>query len=143
MPALPHETGHCSCGQASLTITGRARAMMLCACTECQRETGTGHAAIVLAPAEAVKIKGNLTSYTRDADSGAQVTRHFCPVCGVNMFGTTSRRPGDVLFSPGIFAKSDWFAPGQVIFARSALSWDNLPADIPHHQTYKETNHAQ
>lgn len=143
MPALPHETGRCTCGQAELAVTGRARAMFLCACTECQRETGSGHGAVILAPGEAVKISGELTSFTRPADSGADVTRHFCPVCGVTVYGTTSRRPGDVLFSPGIFGKSDWFAPTQVIYARSALSWDSLPSEIPHHQTYKENSHAQ
>lgn len=143
MPALPHETGRCTCGATGIKITGRARAMFLCACTECQRETGTGHGAVILAPREAIEIEGELTSFVRPADSGAEVTRYFCGHCGVTIYGTTSRRPGDVLFSPGIFPKSDWFAPTQVIYARSALGWDNLPPDIPHHQTYKENNHAQ
>ena len=37
------------------------------------------------------------------------------------------------LFGPD----ADWFAPNQLIFARSHHAWDALPEAIPQHDTYR------
>ena len=39
----------------------------------------------------------------------------------------------------GLFgADADWFAPNQLIFARSHRDWDVIAAELPQHATYRD-----
>ena len=131
--------GSCACGAAALSVRGRVLAMFLCSCEECQRATGTGHAAVALVNRNAISVTGETRSFTRPAASGADLTRHFCPVCGTPLFATTTRAPERLLLPVGLFgAESDWFLPNQLIFSRSHREWDTIAADMPRHLTYRD-----
>ncbi len=131
-------TGRCDCGAVTLAARGRVASMFLCACENCQRATGTGHAAIVLFPAGSVTIHGALKTYSRPADSGATFTRHFCPACGTTVYAQSSRAPDLFILHVGVFAgDNDWFEPGQLIFARSHQQWDQIAGGLPRHATYR------
>ena len=72
------------------------------------------------------------------ADSGATMTRHFCPTCGTPLYAVSSRFEGAVLLPVGFFGPAtDWFAPGQMIFGRSHRAWDTVAADLPRHDSYR------
>lgn len=133
-----HLNAECACGAASIAVEGRIGTMFLCACLECQKVSGAGHTAAAIADARNVTVSGGLHSYARPADSGATLTRHFCPVCATTLVAETSRRPDIRLIPAGLFTDQSWFSPGQVLFSRSHRQWDALPDDIPRHQTYRE-----
>ncbi len=39
----------------------------------------------------------------------------------------------------GLFgAETDWFAPNQLIFARSHRDWDAIAEELPQHETYRD-----
>lgn len=135
-PLLDTEAA-CACGGARLAVKGPALSMFLCACTDCQKETGTGHSAAILVKAADATVKGTLKPFSRPAASGATTTRHFCPDCGVTLFAQSSRAPATILIPAGLLA-FEGFAPNQVIFARSHADWDTLPDAIPRYDTYKE-----
>jgi hypothetical protein len=129
----------CACGAVRLAVAGTIRAMLLCACRDCQRATGTGHSVVALAAATDVTVTGPTKSFSRPAESGAILTRWFCPECGTPLHGESSRAPGLLLLPVGLFGDDTaWFAPSQVIFARSHRDWDPLPADLPRHATYRD-----
>ncbi len=117
---------------------GKIRSTFLCACRECQKATGTGHSAVAIANAAGVAITGEIRSFSRPADSGATLTRHFCPTCATTLFAESSRWPGAALLPVGLFEDQSWFKPGQVLFNRSHQDWDILPGEIPLHDTYRE-----
>ncbi len=114
--------------------------MFLCACEDCQRSTGTGHAAVVLARPRDVTVEGVTRSFARPANSGATLTRHFCPDCGTPLYAQSSRAPGVMMLPVGLFGASaeGWFRPGQVIFARSLRGWDTIAPELPRHATYRD-----
>lgn len=128
----------CACGAVHLHISGKIRSTFLCACRECQKATGTGHSAVAIANSADVSIVGDTNSFARPADSGATLTRHFCPLCATTLVAESSRWPGASLLPAGLFEDQSWFIPGQVLFNRSHQHWDILPGDIPHHATYRE-----
>jgi len=133
-------TTHCACGAVTLHVAGPVLSMLLCACEDCQKATGTGHSAVVLARAQDVAITGALTEFARPAESGATLTRAFCPRCGTPVVARSSRADGIVMLPAGLFgADTDWYAPSQLIFARSHRAWDEIAAALPRHQTYRET----
>ncbi|HEV7278318.1 MAG TPA: GFA family protein [Devosiaceae bacterium] len=129
----------CACGAVAVTVRGRAHAMFLCSCEDCQRATGAGHAAAAMVDRASVSVIGRTRSFSRPAASGADFTRHFCPTCGTPLFASTTRAPDRLLLPVGLFGpQSDWFVPGQLIFSRSHREWDTVAADLPRHATYRD-----
>jgi hypothetical protein len=113
--------------------------MVLCSCEDCQRSTGTGHATVALVSVGDLSVTGEARSFARPAHSGATLTRWFCPACGTPLYASSSRAEGLVMLPVGLFgAQAGWFAPNQLIFARSHRDWDVVAADLPQHATYRE-----
>jgi hypothetical protein len=130
----------CACGAVSLHLKGKVLSMFMCSCEDCQRATGSGHSAILLARPGDVTMTGTAKSFARPANSGAVLTRSFCPQCGTPLSARSSRAPEVLMLPVGLFgaAAADWYAPNQLIFARSHRDWDTIAADLPQHQTYRD-----
>ena len=130
---------HCACGALRATVRGPAYVMLLCSCEDCQKSTGTGHSAVFCANIEDFSLSGDLTAFARNADSGAVMTRYFCPTCGTPVYGVSSRAPRLAMLPIGLFgARQDWFHPNQLIFARSHAEWDTIAAELPQYVTYRD-----
>jgi hypothetical protein len=132
----------CACGAVSVRLAGRVLSMFMCACEDCQRSTGAGHSAFILARADDVTIEGDVRAFASVADSGATFTRHFCPSCGTPIYGQSSRATATMALPVGLFGgKAPWYVPNQLIFARSHRDWDTLPPGLPQHATYRAREH--
>ncbi|WP_420842262.1 GFA family protein [Devosia lacusdianchii] len=91
-----------------------------------------------MVPATALSLRGTPKSFDRPSDSGATFTRHFCAGCGTPLYGQSSRAADMRMLPIGLFAgNNDWFAPGQLIFARSHQEWDEIAAGLPRHEKYR------
>lgn len=129
----------CACGAVTVVLRGKVHAMFLCSCEDCQKATGAGHSAIALADPASVTVSGETKSFARPAASGATFTRWFCPQCGTPLYGSSSRAPHAIMLPVGLFGgRNDWFAPNQLIFARSHRAWDEIAANLPRHETYRD-----
>ena len=112
--------------------------MFLCACEDCQKATGAGHSAVALASPADVTVTGQTRAFTRPSDSGATMTRTFCPACGTPLYGKSSRAPDAIMLPAGLLAPhNSWYSPSQLIFARSHREWDEIAATLPRHDTYR------
>lgn len=122
-----------------MAVRGRIYAMLMCSCEDCQKATGTGHSTLAIAAARDLTVTGELRAFARLADSGATLTRHFCPTCGTGLHGESSRAPEIRMLPVGLFgAGAAWYDPNQLIFARSHRDWDVLPPGIDLHDTYRD-----
>ena len=130
----------CACGAVQLRFAGKVLSMFMCSCEDCQKATGTGHSAILLARPDDVTITGMTRSFVRPANSGATLTRSFCPECGTPLVAHSSRAPEVLMLPVGLFggAAADWYVPNQLIFARSHRDWDVIAAELPQHATYRD-----
>ena len=133
----------CACGAVTVRVDGTVRIMLLCACAECQKASGSGHAAAAFVEAGDLTLTGEVASFSRPADSGAVFTRRFCPRCGTPIFSTSNRAARFVMLPVGLFAgQNAWFRPTQLIFARTHQDWDVIASDLPHHLTYRDATQA-
>lgn len=136
-PLVDIATG-CACGAVSVAVKGPVFAMFMCSCEDCQKASGTGHSAVALVSPRSVTVTGEVRSFARQANSGATFTRHFCPACGTPLYGISSRAPEAMLLPVGLLGGgAGWFRPSQLIFARTHREWDEIAADIPRHETYR------
>jgi hypothetical protein len=132
-------TASCACGAVTLSFAGKVLSMFMCSCEDCQKATGTGHSAVVLAKPADVTITGPVKTFSRPANSGATLTRSFCPECGTPIAAQSSRAENVLMLPAGLFgASTDWYEPNQLIFARSHRDWDEIAGHLPQHQTYRD-----
>ncbi|MCY4245610.1 MAG: GFA family protein [Gammaproteobacteria bacterium] len=119
-------TGRCMCGGIHFEISAPPDFSFICACTQCQKTTGTGHAPAFAVPAGAVTIRGQLKFYEQKADSGNTVSNGFCPECGNPIVKKTSGHPERLYFHVAALDNPDAFRPEKVIFRGSVRGWDRV-----------------
>ena len=129
----------CACGAVKVAVKGTVYSMLLCSCEDCQKASGAGHSAIFITDPASLTVTGETRGFDVTAHSGATFTRYFCPICGTRLYGRSSRAERSVMLPVGLFGKdTDWFAPTQLIFARSHRDWDTIDDALPRHATYRE-----
>ena len=124
-------TGKCLCGKVTYSISSSPLRMGQCHCEDCRRTSGTGHISNAFFAASAVTIEGETASYNTDADSGATLTRFFCPSCGSRLFGKNSSKPDAISVTAGTLNNSDWFKPNFIVYNRAKPVWDIMDENVP------------
>jgi hypothetical protein len=125
---MSQRTAQCTCGQLTITVTGEPQMVAMCNCIDCQRRSGSqfGSGAFFERPNAA--IEGEYKSFTRAADSGKNLTNHFCPHCGTNIAWEAEIRPGWIGVAVGAFADPNFPPPTVVLYDRSRHPWVTPPA---------------
>lgn len=134
-PSNVFAQGACRCHAVTLTITDSPRMMIQCHCLDCQAFSGAGHASLAYFAAGDVDVSGSCVDYTVTADSGAEMTRSFCPTCGSRLLGRNSERPELVAVNIGCLENSDWFRPQAILYTSRRHDWDITADDIPQFDT--------
>lgn len=134
-PAFP-VTGGCACGAVRYVLKGSPLGVYSCHCTECQSLTGSAFSlAMSVLRTDFEITKGELSTWVRTADSGAQIPQRFCPTCGVRVFTEPPGGPQSVTVRPGTLDDTRWVRPVAAFWTKSAQSWTALPADTLTYET--------
>ena len=126
-------TGGCLCGQVRYTLAAEPAFQVVCHCTNCQRQSGSGFSVNLGVPKAALTITGTLKTYTDRGDSGHPVLRRFCPDCGSPILSEIAADPGLAILKAGTLDDSSIVRPQRHIFAASRHAWIALPGDVPVH----------
>ena len=80
-------TATCACGKLSIAIKGDPDRVLACACTQCQRRTGSAfNVSAYFNKSQIVAIEGPHKTFQRSSDLGRNIELHFCPDCGSTLF---------------------------------------------------------
>src|SRR5260221_6202409 len=98
MPITPHgimQTGGCQCGAVRYDVTGKPRALYVCHCRECQKQSASAFGISVIMNSADVHLRqGELHHWSRATDSGRRLDCFFCPRCGTRLWhGDKARDP--------------------------------------------------
>ncbi len=126
-------TGHCACGQVSLTIDAEPVGVRQCWCRSCQQASGGGPAHNAMFPTDALTLRGDLTSSTYVADSGNTMIREYCAVCHTPVMGHSSARPHLRGMRLGVLDEGHGLAPQAVIWTDAAPAWAVFDPALEHH----------
>jgi hypothetical protein len=77
----------------------------------------------LLVAAEGLTVSGTLSEHTKKSDSGNDVTRQFCPICGTHLFAKSSARPQFRVVRAGNLDDPSSVKPSVNIWAKSAPNW--------------------
>jgi hypothetical protein len=123
--------GRCLCGSVTFEVTADPLMSGHCHCRDCQKSSGAGHLSMIAFPADAVKVEGRTVRYESKSDSGAIVTREFCPTCGSRLFAASSGMPGMKTITAVAFDDPSVFKPMMTVYAKRRQAWDDLAQGIP------------
>lgn len=126
-------TASCSCGQLTAIVSGEPVRIAICHCRACQRRTGSVFSVQARFNAGDVRISGESQTYERVAESGNQLTFHFCAACAATVHYTNTGAPGTIGIPVGAFADPEFPMPSFSVYEMSKHSWVPLPgAEIVH-----------
>ena len=118
--------GGCACRAVRYEIEAEPQFAIHCQCRQCQRASGSGHSSLLMVPTAALAVQGELRGYEQLADSGATVTRCFCPVCGSPVLMYSDRFPEGRFVTAASLDDPTAFKPTRVVFHSMAQPWDTV-----------------
>lgn len=121
------QKGRCQCGAVTFDVEAEPQLVGHCYCRDCQKSSGAGHVSYVFLAADGVRIEGETHSFESNSNSGATMTRHFCPTCGSRLFGRSSNLPEMIGITLVSFDDPDAFLPTLSIYTTRRCQWDDLP----------------
>ncbi len=127
------ETGGCACGAVRYESQAEPEFTLICQCRQCQRITGSGHAAQFAVMADATTIQGEIKYYELIADDGNIVSSGFCGHCGSPLLKKTSGHPQYIFFHAATLDDPDSFEPQMVVYSESKQPWDYVDPALPRH----------
>ncbi|XXG95606.1 1 3-beta-glucanosyltransferase gel4 [Hypoxylon texense] len=79
--------GGCFCGKVRISYEGEPVGKAVCHCTDCRKITGSTYSTNLIVPGAGFKIlSGTPKSISKVAESGKEITSHFCGDCGTTLF---------------------------------------------------------
>jgi hypothetical protein len=127
-------SGGCACGAIRFACDGDPTLMLKCHCRDCQRASGSGHAAVVVFPNATVAISGEPRYYRTTGGSGKPIQRGFCSTCGSPVAVRLGTSPDLIGFYAASLDDPARYKPAMDIFTASAHPWD-----LMHEETIKKS----
>jgi len=102
-----------------------------CYCVDCRKTSGTAHGSHMAVAEENFHFDGELRFFEHPADSGNDVSRAFCPVCGSAVLSRNSGMPGLVFVRASSLDTPDVFQPMMSVYTSRAPNWANIDDSLP------------
>jgi hypothetical protein len=77
------------------------------------------------------RTRGELRNYCSVADSGAQIGRQFCEICGTPILSDLESQPDLLVIKAGSLDDPATFKPTANLWTAAAQPWHAMDADIP------------
>jgi hypothetical protein len=125
-------TGGCMCGAVRYQIDAEPVTAFVCHCRACQYVSGGAGAHVLIAPRGSVRLtRGALRTYWSVADSGAQIGRQFCEICGTPIMSDLESQPDLLVIKAGSLDDPAWFKPTANLWTDAAQPWHRMEPGIP------------
>ena len=122
----------CSCGKVQVTTNGEPFRISMCHCLDCQRRTGSVFGAQAWFSNDHVSIQGPTARFLRKADSGNEITYHFCSSCGATVYYRPHTRLDTTAIPIGAFADPSFPPPRVSVYEARQHPWVATPDDVEH-----------
>ena len=124
-------TGGCQCGGIRYEVTGVPQQLVVCHCTDCQRQLGSAFGMTLVVNEEDFRLtQGELKTYASKSDAGRAKLGAFCPGCGTRIYHKPEWRKGTVSVKPGTLDDTRTLKPNSHVWTASKQPWIAIPEDV-------------
>lgn len=124
-------SGGCACGAIRYEIKTAPEFSMICQCRQCQRISGSGHAAQFAVDAKSTTIQGDVKFYKVTSDDGNTVSSGFCGNCGSPVLKRSSGYPQYITFHAATLDDPSSYEPQMVVYSQFKQPWDHVDPSLP------------
>lgn len=75
---------------------------------------------------DAVKVTGEVKTYTYKGDSGNDIVLTFCPTCSTQIYAEPTSHPGMAAVRASLLENEAAFTPMQFLHTDGAYAWDKV-----------------
>ena len=118
------QTGGCTCGSVRYETQLEPEFSVICHCRQCQRTTGTGHAASFAVIANVTTVTGDIQYYDQTSDDGNTTSSGFCKNCGNPVIKKSSGYPQYLFFHAATLDDPSSYKPQMVVYSEFKQPWD-------------------
>jgi hypothetical protein len=120
---MQNRQGGCLCGAVRYVLKSDPRAIAVCHCTHCQKQSGSVFSFNLVIRETDYDQQGETMVYVDNGDSGQPVHRHFCGRCGSPILAKTALAPGKVVVKAGTLDSMEGLEPKAEIYTDHAVTW--------------------
>ncbi|WP_406734150.1 GFA family protein [Vibrio scophthalmi] len=125
-------TAQCQCGQVSYQLNAAPQMVAACHCKECQKLSTAPFSVTAVVKAEDIDFHGEMSDWSRPADSGNVNCAKFCGGCGNRIYHFDPEHPQliKLKLKPVNLADDSLFAPTVHVWVKEKQSWVDIPAGV-------------
>jgi hypothetical protein len=124
-------TGGCQCGNIRYEIVGTPKALVVCHCTDCQRQSGSAFGMTLLVNEGDFRLtQGEVKTYASTSAAGRGKLGAFCPECGTRIYHKPDWRKGKISVKPGTLDDTSWLKPEMHLWTSSKQGWVIIPEGV-------------
>ncbi|MDH3701760.1 MAG: GFA family protein [Alphaproteobacteria bacterium] len=124
-------TGGCQCGAIRYEVTGAAKQLLACHCSDCQKQSGSAFGmTMVVDEADFRLVQGTVKKFTARTDAGRSKTGVFCPECGSRLYHELEARKGMVSIKAGTLDDTSGLNPTVHLWTDSKQPWVTIPDGV-------------
>lgn len=128
-------TGGCQCGEIRYEVIGPSRQLVVCHCTDCQRQSGSAFGMTLVVDESDLRLtRGEPGLFTSKSEAGRDKWGAFCTQCGTRIYNKTVLRPGKLSVKPGTLDDTGSLKPDIHIWTRSKQHWVTIPEGVETHE---------
>ena len=124
-------TGGCQCRNVRYEVVGTPKKLVVCHCTDCQRQSGSAFGMTLIVNEADFRItRGKPKSFASTSDGGRAKLGVFCPDCGTRIYHQPEWRKGTVSVKPGTMDDTRSLKPDMHIWTSSKQPWITIPEGV-------------
>lgn len=125
-------SGGCLCGAVRYELPWPPKALVVCHCSDCQKQAGTAFSVVGVTGRDDMRLVGELHTFSHPGSSGQTVNRKFCGNCGSPVLTDTAaaRDQGIIFFKAGTLDATGDLVPTVHYWISSAQRWFDIPAGV-------------
>ena len=135
MPAAADTfSGSCLCRECVYQIDGDIEPAGVCHCEDCRKVTGSPFGVSFRVLKDRFRLEGRTASFSKTADSGAVLTRHFCPSCGSPLFTESETHSEAIYVKAGTLDQPEAIRIERQAWMVSRVDWATIPPGVATYQ---------
>ena len=124
-------TGRCQCGGVAYKVTAEPDMLIVCHCTDCQKQSGSAFGLVMVVPEGGFELtRGAVKTFDGVAASGKAKQGAFCPDCGCRIYHKNEARPGKISIRAGTLDDTSGLQPQAHIWTKSKQPWVVIPEGV-------------
>ncbi len=123
-------SGACQCGKVTYELLAPPKLVVACHCKECQKLSTSAFSITAMVDLADLKISGDLSEWSRMADSGNRSAAKFCSTCGNRIYHFDPANPTAIKLKPSNLTDTSIIQPVAHIWISEKQEWYQIPEGV-------------